>query len=224
MTIIEFFDSTPIHNAAGMLLLAPDEVVLVGEKSVPMHAFRSRLEKIIKAHGLTTKIHVESVDTRNFPKLIEKLESILLSYRDCAFDLTGGQTEILVAMGALSQKYGLPMHTVDPVRGTVSPFTCKETYPAARTASLSISENIALYDGKVTEALTPPDEEAFWQDVLAVWSVASRDPAAWNSAISTLHAFCAPEEMFAEIRMWEVSKKFPAHRVDTLRKIIMALQ
>lgn len=224
MTIIEFFDAKPIQNIASTLLLRPHTVVLVGAQSAPMYAFRTRLEKITKARGLDTKIDIVQVDIQDFAALSKKLEGVLLSYRDCVFDLTGGQTEILVAMGALSEKYGLPMHTVDPITKQISPLTFKETYPAPEKAEISITENIALYGGRVTEALIPPKDGAYWKDVLAVWAVCAQDPSGWNSAISALHAFCAPEEMFAELKMRDVYKKFAPHRAETLRKTIHALQ
>ena len=61
MTIIEFFDSKPIHNAASTLLLRPHTVVLIGAHSAPMYAFRTSLSKIVKARGLDTKIDVVQV-------------------------------------------------------------------------------------------------------------------------------------------------------------------
>ncbi len=223
MTIIEFFDSTPIHNAASTLLLAPDLVVLVGAQMIPMLSFRTKLEKLSLSRGRMLSVEVVQVDPTDFAAITKKLEEILLSHKSCVFDLTGGRTEILVSMGALSERYALPMHTVDPCTGSISPVSFKAAYPKPRKAALSIAENVYLHGGNVTEALPIPQSVDFWEDVLLVWSVAHRDPATWNSAISALHAFCRPEEMFGELHMNAVFKKFAPHKAENLRKTVRAL-
>ncbi len=225
MTIIEFFDTIAIHNALSTLLLAPDRLILFGSNSLEMYAFSHRLQKLIAARGLPTKVQVMHAGTKSYSALVKKLETLLLTYDDCAFDLTGGQTEILVAMGALSQKYGVPMHTVDPARGTLSLLTAPTPYPAPRKVQLSIAENIALYGGKVRATFVPPLHTSdFWEDVLAVWSVCKQDCQGWNTAISALHAFCTLENLYVELQMETVSRKLSPQKADTLRRIIYALQ
>ncbi len=224
MTIIEFFDSVPIHNALSTLLLSPDNLILCGTNSMEMYAFSHRLQNIIRAQGLPTKVEVVRVNTKNYQSLIQKLESLIKTHENCIFDLTGGQTEIFVAMGALSEKYGLPMHTLDTARATLTPLLGSSLYPAPRPVRLSISENIALYGGAVSETFIPPESSEFWQDVLSVWSVCKRDCQAWNTALSTLHAYCPPESLYVELRMQEATRKLPPQKQDVLRRTIRALQ
>jgi len=224
LTIIEFFDFIPIHNALSTLLLAPKNLVLCGTNTMEMYAFRHRLQKIIAARGLPTKVKVVHVGIKAYPTLIQRLEALIKVHRDCVFDLTGGQTEIFVAMGALSEKHGIPMHTLDPAHGTISPLTNASHYPQPHPAHLSISENITLFGGAVSEAFAPPSSSDFWQDVLSVWSVCKRNCYGWNTALSTLHAFCPPGSFYVELRMQEATRKLPPQKKGVLRQTIRALQ
>lgn len=224
MTIIEFFDSIPIHNALSTLLLSPETLVLCGTNTMEMYAFRSRLQKIIDGRRLPTKVKIVHVSTKVYPTLIQKLETIIETYKDCVFDLTGGQTEIFVAMGALSQKYGVPMHILDAGHGTLLPLTGKSLYPSIRPACLSISENITLFGGSASQIFSPPATPLFWQDILSVWSVCKRNCREWNTALGAMHAFCQPEGLRVTLPMKNIVQKLSTQKTDALRKILGALR
>lgn len=223
MTIIEFFDPNAIHNALSLLLLSPSRVILFGEDADKMYAFRIRLEKLISARKLTTRVQILAVPNKDFQTLINKLETLLLTYDDCVFDLTGGSAEVLVAMGALSQKHGVPMHLSDPKVGTLTPFSGAAAYPVLANIRLSIREHAALYGGKMTESFLPPRDAAFWEDVLRVWEVCKQDTARWNTAISALHAMTSPEFMGQNISKYEVQNRLSVQKADALFETLDAL-
>ena len=224
MTIIEFFDSIPIHNALSTLLLVPETLLLCGTNSMEMYTFRNRLQKIIDARGLPTKVKVVHVSTKSYPALLQKLESLIKTHKDCVFDLTGGQTEIFVAMGALSEKYGVPMHTLDAAHGALLPLTNVSFYPESGPARLSISENITLFGGSASQIFSPPVTSDFWQDVLSVWSVCKRNCSAWNTALGTMHKFCPSGGFYVELQMEEVTRKLPLQKKGLLRQTLRALR
>lgn len=223
MTIIEFFDSNAIHNALSLLLLSPKRVILFGENMEEMYAFRLRLEKLISARRLDTRIQLLGIQKKDYQTLIDKLESLLLTYNDCVFDLTGGTAEVLVAMGALSQKHGVPMHLSDPVKCTLTPFSGAATYPPLPRARLSIREHATLYGGKMTESFLPPRDASFWEDVLRVWDVCRSDTARWNTAISALHTFASPETMGQNILKREAESRLSPQKTDALFTTLDAL-
>ncbi len=223
MTIIEFLDSVSIHNALSTLLLSPERLVLLGADAVQLDACKSRMEKIILSQHLPTRVEVV-VCAGKYPALIKALERILATYPDCAFDVTGGQDEMLVAMGVLSRKYGIPMHTVDPAFHTLSPLDEGMAYPLPRSPRLSVSENITLYGGRITGSFTPPPSTDFWADVLDVWSVAKQDCGAWNTAISSLHHFVRPEDASVSLSRETVENKLSEKKAEALFFVLHALR
>ncbi len=225
MTIIEFFDSTAIHNALSTLLLSPARLILFGADSMEMYAFSRRLQGILRARRQTVRIQVVPTRTDDFQALSAKLESLVLSHRDCAFDLTGGRTEILAAMGALSQKHSVPMHMTDPVRCRILPLYRAEAYPPVHAVRLSVSEYIGLYGGKITETFAPsPADKAFWQDVRAAWAVCRQDCRGWNTALSALHSFTNPRNNVAELPLSKISKKLSPQKNSALFRTLHRLR
>lgn len=223
MTIIEFFDKNAIHNALSLLLLSPTRVILFGEDAEEMYAFRLRLEKLAAKRNMETRIQIMEVRKKDYHTLINKLEMILLTYKDCVFDLTGGNPEVLVAMGALSERHGVPMHLSDPSTSTLSPFSGLAAYPQLPEIRLSIREHTGLYGGKMTESFVPPKDAAFWEDVLRVWGVSKQDTARWNAAISGLHAFAPPEAMSRTIPKQQIEKRLSPQKADALSETLDAM-
>lgn len=225
MTIIEFFDNIPIHNALSTLFLSPEKVILFGTDAKKMQAFSNCLTKVITSLHLPTRVEVAHIPDKTYLSVLKKLEEIVLKYPDCSFDLTGGETEILVAMGALSQKHGTPMHTVDLKKGTYTPLLEGKPQSALRSPKLSIGENIWLYGGKISESFIPPAKnDAFWEDVLTVWAVCRENPSAWNAAISALHTFCTPEMTYPRISLPLVSKRLSPPKKDMFLHTLRMLQ
>ncbi len=225
MTIIEFFDGIPIHNALSTLFLQPEHVILFGSDARKMHAFSAGLNKVISAHHMPTRVDVVHVPDKSYASVLKKLEALVLQYPDCTFDLTGGDTEVLVAMGALSQKYGTPMHTIDPISGKLTPLLQGTPYPSLSSPKLTIRENIWLYGGKISESYVPDTEnEGFWEDVLTVWAVCRANCTAWNAAISALHTFITPESPFPRIPLTLLSKRLSPSKKDMFLHTLHMLQ
>ena len=216
MTIIEFFDPNAIHNALSLFLLSPERIILFGDDAEDMYKFRLRLEKLISKRKMHTRVQLLEVQKHDYHSLIRKLETLLLTYHDCIFDVTGGTPEVLVAMGALSQKHNVPTHLSDPVRTKIVPFSGSPVYPSLSNLAFSISEHATLYGGKMTESFVPPRTDFFWSDVLRVWQVASQNPSRWNSAISALHVLSSPESMSAIIYLDEAEKRLSPQKYSAL--------
>lgn len=223
MTIIEFYDSTAIHNALSTLLLRPDRLILFGTDAKEMYAFSRRLQMLMRPRNLTTKIQVIPIRQNSFSVILEKLENLVQTYPDCAFDLSGGQTEILVAMGALSQKYGVPMHMTDPVRNGITPLFLPERYPQTRSVRLLAEEYIRLSGGKITESYAPPSDGRFWKDVLSVWSVCRQSARNWNTALSCLHTFSTASGKYRMLDLRKIRNKLSPQKADTMLNTLRSL-
>ncbi|MDD6309254.1 MAG: hypothetical protein PUB07_07905 [Clostridia bacterium] len=194
MTLVEFFDDIAIHNAFSSLLFHPDRLILVGKDKRKMDAFRLRLQSVFLLRGLRTKIEILVINSKNYQEVLHQFEKLLQVYTDCYFDITDGEESMLVAVGALSAKHTIPMHTVHPIHGSFSPIN-GFSYPTAHSIQLRISELIALYGGKMTESFAPNPQDNFTrQACMDAWDICKQNCSAWNSAISTIRAARAFED------------------------------
>lgn len=187
MTLVEFFDEEAIDNAVGALLLRPERlVVLYAEGNC--EPFVKVLGKMLEERGVKTEILQEQVDISSVDTAVTKIEEIVLRFPDCDFDITGGNDIMLVAMGTVSKKYNLPLHSVDVKNKKVTAVNSSKKYDTV-DVRISVSELISLHGGHCTNE-SREKEACNWQrnpdaehDIELVWEICRQDPAAWNAAM-----------------------------------------
>ncbi len=224
MTIIEFFDENAILNAFSTLLLRPARLILFGGDLSKMHTFARHLEALLSMRNQKTDIQVVGIDADNHAEISKRLEKIITSYPDSVFDVTGGDTPLLVSIGALSARYGIPMHTANPPQNTISVLSGE--YPALEgPVALSAEEIITLYGGRVTEAFAPSFEDtAFLRDVASAWAVCRKNCAAWNTAVGAMHtAFPNHDKLTLSASISEIEKKLSPEKYEKMKDLLKAL-
>lgn len=187
MTLVEFFDKEALDNAAGVLLLRPERLVLLYSEC-RCGDFADALGKILEKRNIVTEIITEKVDTSRIDTAKEKLEEITERFPDCDFDIAGGNDIMLVAIGEVAKKHGLPLHCVNVREKSVKAVNLDKEYRVF-DAQLSVSELIDLYSGRCTNE-TREKAACVWErnaaaekDIEAVWEICKKDPGAWNGAI-----------------------------------------
>lgn len=195
MTIVEFFDRTPIENMISCLTVQPDKIVFIGEKK-PMKRQEEIYNEFLAEKGLTVEFEFKPINKNSISKIAEVLTEIIETEPDCAFDLTGGDDLVLVAMGIVFERYknekNIQMHRFNVRTGTCTDCDNDGILPRTMVPNLSVKENIMLYGGSVMEfdgekgmAEWEFDDE-FISDVEVMWEVCRRDPGLWNTQIATL--------------------------------------
>lgn len=179
MTIVEFYDKEALDNAVGTLILRPERTVFLtrGESA---EAFKREFSKILAEKGIRTNLITERVSEG---RAREKIEECVKKYPDCDFDISGGDDEFLLSVGAAAEKYALALHEADVLGGSVTPRkggTEYRTYPL----ELKVRDIIRLHGGRAEE------KKALFSwnttdggEVAAVWKICAEDCAAWNLAI-----------------------------------------
>lgn len=110
MTIVELFDEKPINNIVGTLAFNPDKVIYVGGYSIKQFENKKLpvLQKYLTEKGFT-ELLIEYVQIRrdSLKDIIEKLESVYSSNKECKFhvEVTGGEDLILIGLGVLCQRH-----------------------------------------------------------------------------------------------------------------------
>lgn len=187
MTLVEFFDEEVIDNAVGALLLKPERLVVLYAAG-DCATFTNVLGEMLEERGVKTEILREQVDVDSIDAAMAKIEEVALRFQDCDFDITGGNDIMLVAMGTVSKKYNLPLHSVDVRSKKVIAVNSNKKYETADVC-ISVNELIRLHGGHCTNE-SREKEACNWQinpdaerDIEQVWEICRRDPGAWNEAM-----------------------------------------
>ena len=198
MTVIEFFDRTPIENMVSCLTLFPDKIIFIGNGK-EMKRQKAVYENFIARKGLKTTISCYSVNKNELNSIVTVLSQIIENEDDCIFDLTGGDGLILVAMGIVYQKFGstkrLKMHKFNIKSGKIIDCDNDGEVLYSGTPKISVEDNILLYGGSV-ESFVNPNENKDWEliksftmDIDNLWNVCKENPSDWNTAINYLAEF-----------------------------------
>lgn len=235
MTIIEFFDKEMLDNIIGTLIYEPERVVLLGRDLNKLQSIKSDMEAILAEKKIKTEILTQQVNTSDFSCITEKLNELIDTYPDCVFDLTGGEGLILVAMGAVSQKRKITMHTICPKRQKVKTIKSGIQHTEWKNVSLSPSQAVELFGGNLATGLFGTEKlckfkinETSVRDITAIWHICRNNPADWNTAIDSLSSivdihgkkrglsFTLPKNYFKQ-------KKNTSHKVLCLQNILSKL-
>ena len=194
MTLIECFSDSHIDNIAACLRLRPDRMIMVGS-AADMGAPVKRYQKLLKQRGIATEITMCDVQHMDLDEIYGALKKVVLAAKDCVIDLTGGDTCVTMAVGAVLaalpgearrririEKYD---HNTNVVRDCVHNNQSVQT----KTVSLTVEELIALHGGTLHPDSYQPPMDSRPRDVAGVWEIVVEDPKEWNRVIMHLGEF-----------------------------------
>ena len=194
MTVIEFFDKSPIENIISAFTICPEKIVFVGDskiikKSLPVY------QKFLSEKGLQIQLECLSVNKNNLWDIVKKLSSVAETEEECAFDLTGGEDLALVATGIVFQSYRdkkkLHMHRFNIRNGKTVDCDNDGEVPYQGDPELSVEEWIALHGGIVASKATEKAEilAAHRDDIVKIWNLCRENPGLWNFEVGILNEF-----------------------------------
>lgn len=199
MTLIEFFEKDAIENICSALIMAPERVLLIGDKCKRMKKHAERYKAVLMDRGVDVEFGCLAVQKNNIQSIIETLTIILEKNDDCVFDLTGGEDLFLTAVGIVLERFKsrkiqaqrLNIRNNMIIDGDGDGHTISaETMP-----TLSVSEIIRIYGGRViyddqqkgkTYRWDMNDEFKF--DINTMWSICRENVRHWNTQICVLEA------------------------------------
>ncbi len=213
MTIVEFFDGVSICNMASCLAMNPDKIIFIGE-SKPMEKQKAVYTRFKDSYGLRVEFAHRPINKNSVEQIVSVLTDIVETEENCAFDLTGGEDLVLVAMGIVFEKYRstgkVQMHRFNIGTGRVVDCDKDGVLPDTEQPRLSVKDNIMLYGGCMvpfngTKGTYDWDFSGdFESDLTVMWGMCKKDPGMWNSLIGTLSYMAGADS--AELTV-SVSKK-----------------
>ena len=197
---IELFDKEPIENLITCLNFNIDKVVYFGYFDVMTQEAIETTQKSLKKMCGNIETEFIEVSRKELFKVVDALERVVeretKAGNRCFFDLTGGEDLVLVAMGILSTKYDCPMHRFEISAGTLrmmNKFEVPgiENVLERRNLDLNLDDIVGFQGGVLffddeQEYQKHLDEPEFFEDVKAMWSIASRNNRDWNGLCGVL--------------------------------------
>ena len=195
MTIVEFFDGVSIENMASCLAIKPDKIIFIGENK-PMKKQQQAYLKFIESHGFKVDLEYETINKNSVEQIISVLTKIVEREENCAFDLTGGEDLVLVAMGVVFERYRntgkIQLHRFNVRTGMIYDCDSDGELPDVEQPKLTVKENIMLYGGSMVSYNGEKGtydwniDDDFESDLKNMWEICKVNPGLWNSQIGTL--------------------------------------
>ena len=198
--LIEFFDKEQIENVNACLNYKFDKVYFYGHaKKMGKSKKKAVTSVLMEKCGMENKnIFYKDVSVTNFDKIVDTIAEDIQKEIDagnaCFFDLTGGQDIILAAMGALSERYSLPMFQTDIRTGneitvnmggkSLADFVEKDAKKLNVEEYIKLLGGVINYDKQESHIMKHPDMEGMRKDVKCMYDLAMINPSKWNGFTS----------------------------------------
>lgn len=205
MTLIEFFDKTPVENILSSLALKPDKVVFVTPESRKAIRAVPLYQKILNGRGIHLEMRVKSIAKNDLEAIVAALYDIISDPSDdYVIDISGGDEGALVALGIILGSTDLRvsafrMNAVSR-RGVWFEIKPKSEnandgrraisrtvidYSGHSQVCLTVQENILLHGGRIYgESCTFRKGDPVCRDIDELWKICRRDCSGWNAKIN----------------------------------------
>ena len=203
---IEFLDNEPIENVISSLHFKIDKTIFFGFADVIEE------KKEVTKNFLKKYCGVREVSFVCLPEY--QLDSILVTMRkvveqelmrknDVFFEVTGGESLILIAFGMLAEKFKAPMHSFDIAtqklielnRENVTPIS--EVVPR-QNIKMDLDMFIEMQGGKINYRLHKGaknlEDPEFEKQIDELWMISSKYGEKWNFFADFLRRCCMPDE------------------------------
>lgn len=199
MTYIEFFSKTVAENLCAPLIDPPERVILIGDKRKELELHAERYRRLFAARGQTVCFETRSVNRNRLDSVMEALTDIVMTYGDCAFDLTGGDELYLVGLGIVCERFRdrhLQLHRFNIRTGSL--LDCDRdghTIGEDRRPTMTVEEYVLAGGGRIVYEDEKPMATIRWdmsygfeRDLKTLWEICRPNVRLYNTQISVLEA------------------------------------
>lgn len=192
VTVFEFFGNEPIENVITCMNYTIDRVIFLGYAE-KMEDRKKSTSHFLKKYCAVKEIifyPLENDDLRNIKETMRKLiESEQLAGNDIYFDITGGESLILLAFGMLSVEYDTPMHFFKVEENKIIELDEGATKSISTSVlnnpiDLDLDKYVELKGGIINNELHKPiktiDDAELIDDLDKLWNVEKKYWDLWN--------------------------------------------
>lgn len=206
MTLIECFDRSPMENIAGCLHLQPEKLILLGDRAGTEPAAQ-RCRQFLKKRGMDTRVELQDIPKNDLRRTAAVLADIVRREQECVIDLSGGDEQVILAVGAMlaeldeTQRSRVSVQKFDTEQRVLVDCDSDGHVVRGSRASLSVREIIALNGGNAQTGTGQISDRCTPQELDSLWSFVAADPKGWNRSIALLGEFESRSDSKTEIRL-----------------------
>lgn len=237
----EFLGSEPIENVITCLHYQVDKVVFFGYSEVIAQQ-RKQTDKFLKEYCGVQMVEFHAVSHEDLKGIVEVIrrevsQEIVLK-NQVFFDVTGGESMVLVAFGMLAQELDAPLHMFDVVENRI--IDLKEGASASitrdlpeRRITMTLEMWICMHGGMINQNLHKGqknlDDRKYAEDVEQIYQVAVRCKDQWNAFCGFMRKELTPEGNSLQVSksaytiVQQVAEVTALKNVATLNHILDAL-
>lgn len=202
----EFLGSEPIENVITCMNFKVDKVVFFGYHEVIIEQ-RDNAENFLKKYCGVQNVVFHPLSRNDLQSVLKTMRKEI-EYEnsqgaDIFFDITGGESLILVAFGMLSKEFNTPMHLYDVPAGKLIELdegTNRSISECVREQkiTLSLDRLIEMRGGMINHNMQKDikgsNSEEFAEDVEKIWQVFKDYSDYWNPFSEFLREHLVPDE------------------------------
>lgn len=202
----EFLSKDPIENVITCMNYKIDKVVYFGYQEI-IDRYKKRIEQFLKKHCGVKSVVFHAMSHDNLPSILKtmrrEIEQEKSQKNQIYFDITGGESLILVAFGILSKEYQTRIHHFDVDENRIMELeegaegAISSDVPTQKVV-LDLDKYIALRGGVINYRLHKDmkqiQNEKYAKEVENIWNVAEKYWDYWNPFSNFLRANLIPDD------------------------------
>lgn len=212
MTIVEFFDISPMQNLSSALrytdMTENDSIWFVGSNRKKINKTLDVYKRIFNRFGIKAKVNTLDIGKYDMENAVERLCEIAGNDEKVIFDVAGGTDYLLAAAGIAAGKCKNVSLVHTSVRsGKTAEIGAEDAQDSIKSLAhinLSCDEVIELHGGKIVYSddkkggtnIWRFDHDGFFEDIKKIWSICRKHSRTWNKRCSAMGEL----ENFAESR------------------------
>ena len=207
VVVFEFLSREPIENVITAMNFQVDKLVFFGNHE-DIISQKERTENFLRKYCAVQSIVFLPLSGSNLQSVLQimrkEIELELSKNAKLFFDITGGESLMLVAFGMLSREYETPMHMYDIYKGKLLELNAREEHTGIssiatkRPVPMTLDKLIEMHGGVINYKLQKdikdvPDEESR-EDILKIRKVMKLHSEHWNPFSEFLRENMNPDE------------------------------
>ena len=201
----KFLGTEPIENVITFMNFHMDRAVFFGYSEV-IEARKAKTEKFLKKYCGVQQVKFLPISHKNLDSVIKVIQREIDRETACKneifFDITGGESLFLVALGSLSEKLKIPMHMYDIEKNAlillnrgIGSSILDNGRP--KKTVLDIDRFVELHGGIINYKLhkdIKEDNAQILGNIDRLWEVARKHISLWNPFSDLCRACFVPED------------------------------
>ncbi|MCR5667356.1 MAG: DUF1887 family protein [Eubacterium sp.] len=192
-TNFEFLGTEPIENVITSMHFQIDRVIYFGYQDV-MKEKEESTKRFLKRYCGVSEVAFYALPDNDLQGVLKTMREVIEKEKeaghDMCFDITGGESLILVAFGMLAAEYHLPMHTYDVEADELvelnSDSECRQISQLVRRRDIAmdLDKYIEMQGGIINHNMQKSykdhDGAVFFEEVKSVFGVQMKYTDNWN--------------------------------------------